>query len=85
MESKPLPNFSLDIWQDISDEELLQQVKEMEGPEKTGENPRFAVLQESDLREIVSGAEAKSTKRNTKWVIKTIEGKFNIQKNVLNF
>ena len=47
----------------------------MEGQEKTGENPRFVALQESDLREIVAGAEAKSTKKNTKRVIKTIKGK----------
>ena len=75
MESEILPNFSLDVLQDISDEQLLQHVHEMEGQQKTGENPCFVALQESDLREIVAGAEAKSTKRNTKWVIKTIEGK----------
>ena len=75
MESEILPNFSLDVFQDISDEQLLQQIHKMEGQQKTGDNPRFVALQESDLREIVAGAEAKSTKRNTKWVIKTIEGK----------
>ena len=61
MESEILPNFSLDLLQDISEEQLLQQVHEMEGQQKTGENPRFVALQETDFREIVAGVEAKST------------------------
>ena len=83
MESEILPNFSLDVLQDISDEQLLQHVHEMEGQQKTGENPRFVALQESDLREIVAGAEAKSTKRNTSGLLKQLKVKY--AKKVLNF
>ena len=71
-----IPNFDfgLDLFSDRSDDDLLQD-EQLQVEENIDEIGRFAVLQDNELNDILSGAEAKSTKKNTKWVIKTIEGK----------
>ena len=77
----------------ISDEEILSCVKTIEKeqesvtnppecrPEtKQPENPRFALLTDEDLTTLISSAEAKGTKKNTKWIVATIEGKYIFKK-----
>lgn len=78
------------ISDNISDEEILSCVKTIEKeqesvtnpPEcrpqtlKQPENARFALLTDEDLTTIISSAEAKGTKKNTKWIVATIEGKY---------
>ena len=61
-------------WGNVSDQELVGHVERFEEKEK--KNSRFAALNDSELQEIVADAEAKGTKRNTKWVVKTFEGKY---------
>ena len=39
-------------------------------------NARFALLRDEELTTIISSTEAKGTKKNTKWIIATIEGKY---------
>ena len=60
-------------WGNISDQELVGHVERFE---EEKEHSRFAALNDSELQEIVADAEAKGTKRNTKWVVKTFEGKY---------
>ena len=59
---------------DVTDEELLQQADEAEEAEFNKE--RFTLLSEEELDNLISSAEAKGTKRATKWIVKVIEGKF---------
>ena len=73
MDSEDFPNFAIDI----SDENLVYQAEEIE--KQVAEKSRFVILQDDDLKELVASAEAKGTKRNTKWVIKTIEGSYKSQ------
>ena len=67
-------------WGNVSDQELVGHVEQFEEKEK--ENSRFAALNDSELQENVADAEARGTKRNTKWVVKTFEGKY--KKTLLN-
>ena len=73
----------------ISDEEIAHCVetieKEQERPvtnppacwrQRKPENARFAFLADEDLTTILSNVEAKRTKKNTKWIVGTIEGKY---------
>ena len=43
---------------------------------KQPKNARFALLTDEDLTTIISSAEVKGTKKNTKWIVATIEGKY---------
>ena len=61
-------------WGNVSDQELVGHVEQFEEKEK--ENSRFAALNDSELQEIVADAEIKGTKTNTKWFVKTFEGKY---------
>ena len=73
------------ISDDISDEEIISCMetieKEQDPPKcrpqtsKKPENARFALLTDEDLTTIITSAEAKGTKKNTKWIVSTIEGK----------
>ena len=47
---------------------------------KKTENARLALLTDEDLTTILSSAEAKGTKKNTKWTVGTIEGKYIFKK-----
>ena len=83
-------NDITNIGDDISDGEIISCVKTIEKeqesvtnpPEcqpqtlKQPENARFALLTDEDLTTIISSAEAKGTKKNTKWIVATIEGKY---------
>ena len=83
-------NDITNIIDDVSDGEIISCVetieKEQESvrnlPEcrpqtlKQPENARFALLTDEDLTTIISSAEAKGTKKNTKWIVATIEGKY---------
>ena len=59
---------------DVTDEELLQQANEAEEAELNKD--RFTLLSEEELVNLISSAEAKGTKRATKWIVNVIEGKF---------
>ena len=64
---------------DVTDEELLQQTEEAEQAEEAENNEvpvRFTLMSEQDLDDLISSAEAKGTKRATKWIVKVIKGKF---------
>ena len=77
-----------DISDDIIDEEIVRCVetieKEQESvtnppecrPQRKSENARFALLTDEDLTTILSSAEAKGTKKNKKWIVGSIEGKY---------
>ena len=78
-----LPNFESNF--DLTDEELTNYVQAAEEDidnnnkkpaAKECENARFALLSDEDLTSIISSAEAKGTKKNTKWIVSTIEGKY---------
>ena len=83
-------NDITNIGDDISDGEIISCVetieKEQESdtnlPEcrpqtlKQPENARFALLTDEDLTTIISSAEAKGTKKNTRLIVTTIEGKY---------
>ena len=87
-----LPTFDFSFLDDfeVSDEEMLNLVTAGETPEEEQvtqnltkiqnnaetRETRFALLTEEDLTAIVSDAEAKGTKKNTKWIINTIEGQY---------
>ena len=58
----------------VTDEELLQQANEAEEAELNKD--RFTLLSEEELVNLISSAEAKGTKRATKWIVNVIEGKF---------
>ena len=76
---KEEPNFN--IWGEIFDSELVLEAAKVEQIyEKQQEKRRFAQLENDDLQQLVAGAEAKSTQKNTKWAIKTIQGNFTKQK-----
>ena len=61
----------------VSDEELIRLADISERQSETAKKQsRFVKLSDKDLTDIVSSAEANGTKRNTKWIINTIEGKF---------
>ena len=66
-------NFSNENW--INDDELVSEVQKIEKENQETEKSRFVTLNEDDLLRIVTDAEAKGTKRNTKWIVNTIEGK----------
>lgn len=77
-------------WMDITDDELISHVETVEKTlenrvennnkaAKESEKPdrdRFVLLTDEDLTTIISSAEAKGTKKNTKWIVSTIEGKY---------
>ena len=81
-------NFITDICDDISDEEIVHFVETIEKEQESVTNPpecrrqrkpgnaRFALLADEDLTTILSYAEAKGAKKNTKWIVGTIEGKY---------
>ena len=83
-----LINFDsvLPDWMDITDDELIAHAETAEKTQehvennnkaaKESEKPRFAILTDEDLTTIISSAEAKGTKKNTKWIVNTIEGKY---------
>ena len=50
---------------------------------KQPENARFALLTDKDLTTIKSSAEAKETKKTTKWIVATIKGKYIFSKKVV--
>ena len=54
---------------------LSQKCKKIEKENQETEKSRFVTMNEDDLLRIVTDAEAKGTKRNTKWIVNTIEGK----------
>ena len=88
-----LPNFELDeikedsFWpdwmDDIPDDQLIHEAEtaeqEIEYKAKERETSRFATLTDDDLTRIISNAEAKGTKKNTKWIVNLIQGKYIIQ------
>lgn len=87
MEEFGFPNFNLfnfsfgDVtppnWEEelqSSDEELASCVEALEN-EESKTTTRFPNLSGTDLQEIVSNAESKGSKRNTKWFVKMFEGK----------
>ena len=85
-------NDITDVGDGITDEEIVRCVetieKEQESitnppecrPQRKPENARFALLTDEDLTTILSSAEAKGTKKNTKWIVGTIEGKYIFKK-----
>ena len=76
---KEEPNCN--TWGEISDSELvLEAAKREQNTKNNKEKRRFAQLENDDLQQLVAGAEAKSTQKNTKWAIKTIQGNFTTQK-----
>jgi len=78
MDSQIHPNFDIDFEELISDEELLAQAERVENTQEKEQNKtkfRFAELGDNDLCNIVASAEAKGTKKNTRWAMKTVEGK----------
>ena len=78
MESEDFPNFDLNLGESFfsekEDEELVLEVEKLE--QETEKSTRFRRYEESDLNQLVVNADAKGTKRNTKWVIKLLEGKY---------
>ena len=72
------PNFN--IWGEISDSELVLEAAKVQQKYKQQEKSRSALLGEDDLQQLAAGAEAKNTQKNTKWVIKTIQGNSTTQK-----
>ena len=72
---------------ECSDAELLACLEVVEKTEAEKAS-RFAILNSDELQEIVSNAEAKGSKRNTKWFVKMFEGKYkynNKQCQLINF
>ena len=68
------PNFDIDL--DCTDSELIACADKVEkGGKTSGVQSRFVTLEQKDLIEIISDAQAKSTKKATKWIVKTLEGK----------
>ena len=62
---KEEPNFN--IWGEIFDSELVLEAAKVEQIyEKQQEKRRFAQLENDDFQQLVAGAEAKSTQKNTK-------------------
>lgn len=76
--NKVEPNFN--IWREISDGELVIEAAKVQQIYKQQEKSRSSLLEEDDLQQLAVGAEAKSTQKNTKWVIKTIQGNSTTQK-----
>ena len=75
---KEEPNF--DIWGEISESELVLEAAKVEQiHEKPQEKRCFAQLEKDDWQQLVAGAEAKSTQKNTKCAIKTIQGNITTQ------
>lgn len=70
--NKVEPNFN--IWREISDSELVIEAAKVQQIYKQQEKSRSSLLEEDDLQQLAVGAEAKSTQKNTRWVIKTIQG-----------
>ena len=61
-----------------SDEELFTQTEIVEQKiklEEIEEKIRFVALTDEELTDIIGSAQAKGTKRNTKWIVNTVEGK----------
>jgi len=54
-------------------EVLIQEVERVE--QEARQTSRFMTCDEADLNKLFESANAKGTKRNTKWAIKLIEGK----------
>ena len=83
-------NDITNISDDISDGEIISCLETVEKEQesvtnplecrpqklKQPENARFALLTDEDLTTIISSAEAKGTKKNTNWIVTTIEGKY---------
>lgn len=72
------PNFDIEDfyclvpdW--VNDDDLMKELEKLENPTLA---ERYVSLTDKQLDEIVCDAEAKGTKRNTKWIVKTIEGKY---------
>ena len=61
---KEEPNFN--IWGEIFDSELVLEAAKVEQIYEKQEKRRFAQLENDDLQQLVAGAEAKSTQKNTK-------------------
>lgn len=59
---------------DCSDTELIACMEVVEKIEEEEKAARFATLNSDELTAIVANSEAKGTKRNTKWCVKTFEG-----------
>ena len=76
MEQDIFPNFEVNLeeslFSEIEDQELVVEVEKLEN--EAGLSSRFRLCEEVDLNQLVENADAKGTKRNTKWVIKLIEG-----------
>ena len=80
------------IRDDITDEEIVHCVETIEKEQESVTNPpecrrqrkpenaRFALLADEDLTTILSSEEAKTAKKNTKWIVGTIEGKYIFKK-----
>ena len=68
-----IPNWNKEP--ECSDAELLACLEVVEKTEAEKAS-RFATLNSDELQEIVSNAEAKGSKRNTKWFVKMFEGKY---------
>ena len=66
---KEEPNFN--IWGAAKVEQIYK---------KQQEKRCFAQLEKDDWQQLVASAEAKSTQKNTKWAIKTIQGNITTQK-----
>ena len=60
--------------QECSDTDLIACIESVEKKEKEEKAARFATLNSDELTAIVANAEAKGTKRNTKWCVKIFEG-----------
>ena len=50
MDPEELPNFNVDTWGDISDDELVKQVNRIEENTEGKLKPRFVALQEDELQ-----------------------------------
>ena len=74
MSSDSIPNFDFDFDDILTDEDLVSEVPKVEEDEEKKKS-RFASFSDKDLTGIISNAEAKGTKKNPTWVLKTIRGK----------
>ena len=80
-ESLDFPSFDLNCFDsyipdwatdnECSDAELIACLNKVEDTNKS----RFASLKDEELVSIISNAQASGTKKTTKWVVKTFEGK----------
>ncbi|XP_031566888.1 uncharacterized protein LOC116301864 [Actinia tenebrosa] len=71
MEPEEEPNFEFNLADSLADEYLVLEAEKIE--EDVKNSSRFASCEEKDLNELVSSANAKGTKRNTKWVLKLLQ------------